>query len=202
MCLRRIAELLISENHIIGGHGGAVAEFGLGPQIEGHGTLVVGDLGAFRDQAVHCVRLVLGANHQAVEQKFQSLGGIVADDELVEAVEGQHRGHADRPERAALGCVGIDVVEMLEVGGVFQFPESGQAVPFFSGLRGKRQQAGDDERCENCVGLSVHHALNLYLITEGQFDESFAALAWSYHQIVGKPMDRDGSGSGWAYLSQ
>src|SRR6185437_15240384 len=79
---------------------------------------------AFGDEAIGGQRLVEAARHQAVEQ-LARFHEVVAEaderdaleDEGVEVVEGADVADLDE---AALGRVRVDVVEMREVGGVFQ----------------------------------------------------------------------------------
>src|SRR5262249_40645194 len=81
-----------------------------------------------RSEAVQRVGLVLGACHQAREGELHTLRTIALEDEAVERIEGEKvliEGPScpDVGEHAALRGVWIDVIEMLEVGRIFEIAE-------------------------------------------------------------------------------
>ena len=123
-----LLQRLEGEHHVVGGDRAAVAELRLRPELEGHRHAVVGDLGALRDEAVDRVGFVRCAGHQRIEQEVEALRRVTLENEIVEAVEGGDAAPADQGEGAALRRVGIDVVEMIEVGGVGEIAEGREAV--------------------------------------------------------------------------
>src|SRR5262245_12511480 len=81
-----------------------------------------------RSEAVQRVGLILGARHQAREGELHSQSGIAPEDEAVERIEGEKvliEGPScpDVGEHAALRGVWINVIEMLEVGRIFEIAE-------------------------------------------------------------------------------
>ena len=111
------------------------------------------NLGGMGDEPVHRVRLVGGPGHQAVEGEVEALRGVVLADERVEAVEGQHRLGADGHQPPALRRIRVHIVEMLEIGRIFQVAEGGEAVPLLSGAGGEAEGA-DERRGEDKMLLS------------------------------------------------
>ena len=111
----------------------AVMEPRLGTHREAIGQLVRRDLHRFRGEAVHRVRLVIGARHQRREGQVHALRALALQNVGVERIEGEkglvvgaHR--RDDRKQPALRRVDIDVVEMVEVGGIFQVAERRDAV--------------------------------------------------------------------------
>ncbi|MNE20209.1 hypothetical protein D3C80_1133180 [compost metagenome] len=145
------AEQAVGEGHVVGGDRLVVVEARLGTQVEHHPAAVLAVLHRGGDQAVAGGRLVTrrivgaGAGHQrgiqfgdAVLQEVAGTGRAGALEGVgVEGVEGAggHQSHA-----AALGRVGVDPVEMAEVGRVLERTELGVAVAFRDG--GASGQAG------------------------------------------------------------
>ena len=77
------------------------------------------------------------ARHQGREGQLHALRGVALEDVAVERIEGEEvlierRDRADLREHAALRRVRIDIVEMLEVGGIFEVAEGRDAVPLGS----------------------------------------------------------------------
>src|SRR5207247_11224732 len=84
-------------------------------------------------KAIESIRLVIGARHQAREGELHALRAVAPEDEDVERIECEKvliegPGGSDLGERAALGRIGVDVVEMLEVGRMFEISERRYAV--------------------------------------------------------------------------
>ena len=132
----------------------AVVEARLGAQQEAVGQLVVRDAHAPRDEAVERIRLVAGCRAIRLSKVSAHAGGAVALQHVdVEGVEGVEVLVADGlldldREGAALRRLRIDVVEMLEVGRVFQVAEAGEAVAFGFCLPGRShaRQSGRGQR--------------------------------------------------------
>src|SRR5262249_33679239 len=113
--------------------------------------------------------------------------GVALEDVAVERVEGVEvlivlPGGAELRELPTLGRIRIDIVEMLEVGGILEIAEAGHAVPldFLSESRPHDQHGGRTGTQRQRVatrtpaGAAPHdRALNL------------AAFSASHHQIVG-----------------
>ncbi len=131
--------VLKREHDVVGGERRAVGELCLGPQLEDDRHAVGRHLGAAGDEPVDGVRLVERARHQAVEQVLEPLRRVALEDEVVEAVEGRAPGGADHRQAAAFRGVGIDVVEVLEVGRILQLAERRKPMARF-GERGRREQ--------------------------------------------------------------
>ncbi len=99
-------------------------------------------LGALRDEPIDRIGLVLRARHQGVEHVLEPLGGVALQDEVVEAVERDLAPGADHGKAPALGGIGIDVVEVLEVGRILQLAECREPVA--------RLRKGGGSRAESC----------------------------------------------------
>ena len=151
------------------------------------GELVVGDAHALRNEPIERIRLVSRAGHQRVEGAGHAGGAVPAQHEDVEGVERIEVLVAERlldldRQRAALRGGGTHVIEMLEVGRIFQLAEARQAVRFGLALlrEADARQNGQGGRCR--PGLEDGAAI------EGRHRGApvLAALASSNHQIVGK----------------
>ncbi|MNC30105.1 hypothetical protein D3C75_783790 [compost metagenome] len=106
---------LEAEHHVVGTHRMAIMEACFGAQVETHPAVVRGLFDLAGHQAVLGERLVLALAHQGVVDAADVLGRHALVDERVEAVEAAEAGLT---EGATLGCVRVDVGEVLEVGGV------------------------------------------------------------------------------------
>ena len=86
-------------------------------------------------KAVHRRNLVHGRGHQRLVDQSQPGGGLAARQDGVERIE---RAGGRKAQRAALGRLGVHIVEMGETGGVFRFSdECGRVQPLrFCGLPG------------------------------------------------------------------
>ncbi|MNP28116.1 hypothetical protein D3C76_1210660 [compost metagenome] len=104
----------------------AVMEARFGAQVEAHPAVVRGLFDLAGHQAVLGEGFVQALGHQGVVDQADVVGGYALVDERVEAVETAEAGLA---KGAALGRVGVDVVEVLEAGRVFRrFVVEGQGV--------------------------------------------------------------------------
>src|SRR5262249_43740417 len=116
------------EGDIVGGERVAIVELDPGPQQKTISEPVGRYLHRARSEAVQCVGLILGARHQAREGKLHTLRTIALKYEAVERIEGERvviegQSCPDVGEQAALRGVWIDVIEMLEVGRIFEIAE-------------------------------------------------------------------------------
>src|SRR5262245_32683093 len=117
------------EGDVVGGERTAIVKRDAGPQQETISETVRRYLHRARSEAVQRVGLILGARHQAREGELHTLRTIALEDEAVERVEGEKvliEGPScpDVGEHAALRGVWIDVIEMLEVGRIFEIAEA------------------------------------------------------------------------------
>ena len=81
-----------------------------------------------RSKAIEGVRFVLRTQHQARESELHALGGISFEDETVERVECKHVLIEEPCRRnmrkySALLRIWIDIIEILEVRGIFEIAE-------------------------------------------------------------------------------
>ncbi len=106
---------LQAEDHILGRDRRAVMPTRLGAQPERHGGIVVGVGNPLRDLAVFGGGLIGARGHERIVDEPQARCRRAAHRERVEAVEGSFDEAA---QRAALGRVRIDPVEVVEVGAV------------------------------------------------------------------------------------
>src|SRR5262245_30183642 len=118
------------EGDVVGGERATIVELDPGPQQKTIGEPVGRYLHRARSEAVQRVGFVLGARHQAREGELHTLRTIALKDEAVERIEGEKvliEGPScpDVGEQAALRGVWIDVIEMLEVGRIFEIAEGG-----------------------------------------------------------------------------
>src|SRR5215470_12931137 len=123
------------EGDVVGGERTAIVERDAGPQQETISESVGRYLHRTRSEAVQRVGFVLGARHQAREGELHTLRTIALKDEAVERIEGEKvliegPSCADVGEYAALRGVWIDVIEMLEVGRIFEIAEGRNPMAF------------------------------------------------------------------------
>src|SRR5262245_61059485 len=116
------------EGDVVGGERATIVELDLGPQQKTISEPVGRYWHRTRSEAVQRVGFVLGARHQAREGELHTLRTIAPKDEAVERIEGEKvliEGPScpDVGEYAALRGVWIDVIEMLEVGRIFEIAE-------------------------------------------------------------------------------
>src|SRR5262249_3855995 len=123
-----VLEDLQREGDVVGGERATIVELDAGPQQKTISEPVGRYLHRARSEAVQRVGLVLGARHQAREGELHPLRTIALKDEAVERIEGEKvliegPGCPDVGEHATLRGVWIDVIEMLEVGRIFEIAE-------------------------------------------------------------------------------
>ena len=138
----------------------AVVKARLGPHREAIGELVGRNLHRLRGEAIHRVRLVAGARHQRRKGQVHALRALALEDEGVERIEGEEGlivGATDGIERKqpALRRIRIDVVEMLEVGGIFQVAEHRHAVR--SRRRHRRPRRGRNQAGAQRADAEAEH---------------------------------------------
>jgi hypothetical protein len=137
------------EDHVVRRDRMPVVETRFRPQIEGGPGPVFRHFDALGHQSVLGEFLVGGRGHQRVIDQAGTRRGHAADSEGVQIVEGAERALG---EAAALGGVGVDIVEMGEVRAVFRLAMHGEAVAArgFRGLGlgnlrpGRRGHAGHE----------------------------------------------------------
>src|SRR6516164_2662055 len=122
-------EDLQREGDVVGGERATIVELDPGPQQKTIREPVGRYLHRACSEAVQRVGLILRARHQAREGELHTLRTIALKDEAVERIEGERvliEGPScpDVGEHAALRGVWIDVIEMLEVGRIFEIAES------------------------------------------------------------------------------
>ena len=98
----------------------AIGELRLAAQNKGHASAVGGDLGGAGDEAIHGIRLIGGAGHQAVEHQLEALHGVALQDVAVEAVERVTRNRTDEGNLASLRGIRIHIVKMSEAVRIFE----------------------------------------------------------------------------------
>src|SRR6516162_4452059 len=116
------------EGDVVGGERAIIVELDPGPQQKTISKPIGRYLHRARSETVQRVGLILGARHQAREGELHTLRTIALKDEAVERVEGEKvliKGPScpDVGKHAALRDVWIDVIEMLEVGRIFEIAE-------------------------------------------------------------------------------
>ena len=135
-----------AEHHVIHGHGRTVMPAWPVAQLELHPGEVRRPGDAFRQQSVGGGRLVHGHVHERVvdvvspaRPELHAAHHPPAQRRFVEVVPVAHLRH---PDHAALGRLGIHVVELGKVGGILGFGEKGVAMPVLDREHGtaKRQQ--------------------------------------------------------------
>ena len=110
-------QALEGEHHVLGGDRRAVVEACLRAQVEAHEALLRVFLDLFREQSVLGERLVQGVEGQGVVDQVDLRSRIALGNERIEAVEA---AEIREPQGAALGRFGVDVGEVLEVGGILR----------------------------------------------------------------------------------
>src|SRR5262249_46402113 len=132
-----------------------------------------------RSKAVHGIRLVIGARHQACEGELHSLGSIALQNKAIEGVEREYAliensGGRNLRKHAAFRRFRIDILELVEVSWILEITKSRDAVTLgsFSCLgnrhenRGKRRgtngetiapshEGNIDHDCTECGGRMV-----------------------------------------------
>ena len=138
----------------------AVVEAGLGPQQEAVGESIGRYPHSARHQPIHRVGLIVRrreegrGGHQGRKRRVDTERAVALEDEDVEGVEGEEvlvelPRRPELREQAAFRRVGIDVIEMLETGGIFEIAEDRHAVAFgFIRSRCRRERARAAERTD------------------------------------------------------
>src|SRR6516225_9635296 len=116
------------EGDVVGSDRATIVERDAGPQQKTISEPVRRYLHRARGEAVQRIWFVLSAYHQACEGELHALRTIALEDEAVQRIEGKKvliEGPScpDMREPATLGGGWIDVIEMLEVGRIFEIPE-------------------------------------------------------------------------------
>ena len=145
---------------ILGGKLAAVRKSRLFAQSEGDTLAVGGDVGGLCDEPVDGIGLVIGARHERIEEELDILRRVALEE----------RSHGIDP--SALGGIGIDVIEMGELGWIFEIAEGRNAVPRLGDGR-QREPAQKKGRQD----FSHHFAA-----------ATFLAFSSSHHQRVGNPI--------------
>ena len=132
-----------------------------GAQVETHPTVVRGFFDFAGHQAVFGDGFIQALHGQGVIDQRQVIRRHALADVRVEAIEAAHGRFT---EGAALGSVGVDVVKMLEVGGVFgRLVVEGQRMLRGGLRRGAQQQAGEQSSTQRhhwaFSEAFSHHAL-------------------------------------------
>ncbi|MCY1398960.1 hypothetical protein D9M71_140070 [compost metagenome] len=134
-------------------YGVAVVETRLGTQVETDPAVVGGFFDLAGHQPVFGEGFVQALAHEGVVDQADIIGGHTLVDERVEAIEATEAGLA---ESAALGRVRIDVIEMLEIGGVFRWlVVQGHGV-LWGGL-GYAGQAGQQQSTHGQAQIAQRH---------------------------------------------
>src|SRR5215813_9721928 len=156
------------EGDVLGGERATIVELDPGPQQKTISEPVGRYLHRARSEAVQRVGFVLGACHQAREGELHTLRTIALKDEAVERIEGEKvliegSSCSDVGEHAALRGAWIDVIEMLEVGRIFEIAEG--RYPMALGVlacvdilcEGYEGSRAEEERFAACLLDSIGH---------------------------------------------
>ena len=124
--------------------------------IERHPAFIRRDLDRPGDQRIERIGLVEGPRHQRVEQ--QRLGEDFLAAFQDEGMDGLERVEPRHLDRAALGRIRPDIVEMGEAGAVFEIAEHAQPVAGRNvlGQRGSRDQCRrgeEQQKTVHCGGI-------------------------------------------------
>ena len=148
------AQRLHRPHDVLRRHGRAVVKAGSLAQAVGDEGEVRGMLDGFGDEAVFGARLVEGAGHQRVVGERDEPRGIALVGIGIERIEGV--GSAD-PYPTALRGLWIDIVEVLEVDGIFEVAEQRQAMAPLEFGGGGENRPGLPQprgsRCKRCEKL-------------------------------------------------
>ncbi len=151
----------------------AVVEARLGPQVEDHPSAIHRHLDLLREQTVFGEGLVLALHRQRIEEPADAGCRDALEDEAVEAVEGAERALM---HLAALGRVGVGVVEMGEAGRVFRVAmhgDGGADIDVRLRRRGGPEETREKREREDKGGRDSHDGLGLLM--HGRENGGFAA---------------------------
>ena len=142
--VRNVSKVQMTSSGVIGR---SVVKARLLAQRVEHRKLVGSELDLFGDEAVLAARLVLGGHRQGVEDLPDPRRRHAFDDKGVEGIEGADRGE---PHRPALRRVRVDVIEILEVGAVFEIAEQRHSRRRDSDCGGSHRSERQNERNKDC----------------------------------------------------
>ena len=168
---------LQAEDDVVHGHRRAVGEARLGPERERHPGAVLGHLDRLGEQAIQGEGLVPDPLQQGLGVEVGAGGGRALDDVAVQGIERTDDGQA---QGAALGRVGIDVVQVAEVGRVFGLAVHGDAVLGLGGgadRKGHGQRRGDEGDDEASKGKGRHHGNPRLTVRRGDGQDQGAPRA-------------------------
>src|SRR5215813_6336668 len=141
----------------MGGDRAAIVELDARPQQKTISESVGRYLHRARGEAIQRIWFILSAYHQACEGELHALRTIALEDEGVQRIESEKiliEGPScpDMREPATLGGGWIDVIEMLEVGRIFEIPEgrNPMALGLMSWLNPGSFDILCERRCERC----------------------------------------------------
>ena len=198
------------EGNIVGGERAAVVELDARPHQETAGEPIRRYLHGARSQPVQGIGLVRSCRHQACEGELHALRAVALEDEAVERIESvevlvERPARPDMGEHAALRRIRVDVIEMLEVRGIFEIAECRHAVAFGSelGLRALRQGRPRDDRCD-CAGAENERVAARHIADIDHWRvPALAAFSASHHHTIGNAAEAySGNGSGRPKRSQ
>ena len=127
----------IGEQHVFRLNRRAVVKTRLLAKLERATAAIFRKRRTFRDQAVDRIRLVQRRSHQRIKGQFHARRRITLEREGIERVERvgilvPDPARRREIERAALRCFGTGIVEMGEIGTVFQVTESRKPMQRFA----------------------------------------------------------------------
>ena len=127
----------------------------LGPQEKADAAPVGCEYHAFGNEPVGRIRLVRRALEQALERQARARRAHPLQCEGAERAEGVDRGEV---QQATLGRVGVDVVEVGEVGSVLEIPEEREPVGRLLRCRGSDQGRERRHRRRSRDGRTLNEA--------------------------------------------
>ena len=132
-----------AEDDVGGADRHAVVPASLGVQFEDDPGAVRGHLHPSSELAVFGEWLILGFGAEAVVEQERASGGDTLEDKRIEVVVGAYSGEADL---AGFRGVGVDVVEVGEVGRIFGIAVEGQGVGMVDRGVGGSQRGAKQEQ--------------------------------------------------------
>jgi hypothetical protein len=157
------------ERGVVGGQRAPIVELDAGTHQEPVDQAVLRYSNGPRGKPVQSIRLVRSAHHQACESELHALGGVALQNEAVQRIESQtvlieNQVRTDIRERPAFRRIRVDIIELLEVGRIFEVPERRDAMTFRRLLRtrtlrqhgGQRRHAEDQRLAAGHIGVVSH----------------------------------------------
>jgi len=197
------------KGNVLRGQLRAVVKSSLGAHREPVGSVVRRNLDRFRREPVERIGLVARTGHERRKDEVHALRALALEDVGVEGVEGEERlivgaDRRDQGKRPALRRIDIHVLEMVEVGRIFQIAECRHAMGLGAAVVGARgappRQAQRAERQAQHAAAREEERLRR---AAQERLPILAALSASHHHKFGNPeMPYLGSGSGWLKRSQ